>query len=478
MIADDKTLERTSTLTPENRRVFRKKLRAYVSEALQALHAIGEWPRPFSAELNLDEIGLSLLHNLHKGPALAELRKFTYESGIGAFIDATGHGWYTRRTFNDVFLELYARRTYSRDVRLDGKTFDNVFRAAWAEIVSERVVLRRVVAFTGPPWPKRTQRLRPGLTIARYDINSSRVALSDMLLNDMQRHFFRLWPEGNGVLVSHEVSFPREPTHHAVFDAMKQLDESTLNIALAMRLATPRPVAVESVHTAQVSHFPLFPMWETSPTGNRVSFPMFPGGWTSQFQQRLVTLLHHVQKERGARSVASALATRYQASCSERGSQSVVDLVVCLEGLFQVKSEDLRGRLSLRVAALLGSDDDARMRIHREIRCAYDVRSSLVHGAREKHPEDEIRKSLRGAGFEVAGNDIDSDLAQLADQLRMHVRRSLLASISSPGAWPVGDDAWSQLMLSHDRLKSARVALGLNRREKLPSTSDYLAPIG
>ena len=70
-----------------------------------------------------------------------------------------------------------------------------------------------------------------------------------------------------------------------------------------------------------------------------------------------------------------------------RLEDKIVDLLIAAESLFlsDYKKDDpyigeIRYRMSLRAAVFLGSDGESRKRIFRQMRAAYDLRSSVVHG--------------------------------------------------------------------------------------------------
>lgn len=87
----------------------------------------------------------------------------------------------------------------------------------------------------------------------------------------------------------------------------------------------------------------------------------------------------------------------------------VLGLFTALEGLLVTKDRsELTYRLSMRVACLLGEDDESRKRLFDEIKGFYDLRSTLVHGSGSRlKPKHQA-------------------LLQQVSTLREHVRRVIL----------------------------------------------------
>lgn len=87
---------------------------------------------------------------------------------------------------------------------------------------------------------------------------------------------------------------------------------------------------------------------------------------------------------------------------SERGREEdrLVDLLIAAESLFLLKDEktELSYRLRQRVALLLGTTVEDRLKIAEDIRTAYDCRSKVVHGGREirKEPLNVITPTIEG----------------------------------------------------------------------------------
>lgn len=73
----------------------------------------------------------------------------------------------------------------------------------------------------------------------------------------------------------------------------------------------------------------------------------------------------------------------YERSFDNKGRQyEWIDLSIAMEAvLLQQGDQELSFRLALRAANLLGTDDDERIRIFKQVKESYDLRSKIVHGA-------------------------------------------------------------------------------------------------
>jgi hypothetical protein len=87
--------------------------------------------------------------------------------------------------------------------------------------------------------------------------------------------------------------------------------------------------------------------------------------------------------ERSYRPSIRVAVERCISGCGERQKpeDSLVDLVIALESLFGGTSGELRLRISMALAWLLGEEPEDRTTIQRDAKKAYDIRSKIVHGA-------------------------------------------------------------------------------------------------
>jgi hypothetical protein len=109
------------------------------------------------------------------------------------------------------------------------------------------------------------------------------------------------------------------------------------------------------------------------------------GAWLSSFKQFWDRLQSEGVRKRKFLDVA---VRRYSyAHERHRLEDKIVDLLVAADALFLSdynKADpyigEIRFRMSLRAALFLDSNGEARKRIFRQMRAAYDLRSSIVHG--------------------------------------------------------------------------------------------------
>ncbi|MHB8378106.1 MAG: hypothetical protein ACYDEB_14300 [Dehalococcoidia bacterium] len=453
--------DREAALTERNKRRLKALLMRYVTESLPVLERGFEWPRPLSARLDLSRLGLGLFQELFESDTLTELHTFLHETGLRALIASTGHGWFDRSSLPEAFLEHYAERVRTRSSEADAEVCERLLRDVWHEISRTTVHLRRVIAFTGPPLPRAPRRVSSGMAVRAYDINTSRAGLAELLDVDHQRRFFRVWPIGTGVLVSHDITFRREPDSRQIFRVFEVLNQRSQQISLAIKLATERSVLVESIHTAQISRFPLFDMEEQLVTARGLSFPMFPPIWASSFDRRLNSIMTALSNS-DSQSIEAILARFRDAFRAVDESANIIDLMVCLEGLLDVTGSELKSRLATRLAALLGENDEQQADLYASAVCAYEIRNALVHSSGKSSPDKRSRTKLKKSRYADSADaaSLDEALAPLVGTLRKDIRRALLARVLRPQDWP-SSDQWEALVLNRRMQRDTRRALRL-----------------
>jgi len=121
----------------------------------------------------------------------------------------------------------------------------------------------------------------------------------------------------------------------------------------------------------------------------------------------------------------------------------IVNSLTALEALLLNDSKnELTYRLSMRVAHLLGTDDDDRKRLFRDIKEFYDLRSTIVHGSqiKPKHHSrleqtNELREIVRSVLLTILiliGEDMNkSQIDQLLDEIIFDGFRRLQVQLSA-----------------------------------------------
>ena len=131
---------------------------------------------------------------------------------------------------------------------------------------------------------------------------------------------------------------------------------------------------------------------------------------------------------------------RFSMGCERSSAEDrLIDYVIALEALLlpDEKIGEYRYRLSLRGAALLGKDPLDRAAVKRNLAEAYDCRSSIVHGSKEKPETVSWRKKPESgeklATDEVAFRDfvdyVSDYLRDLIEKLRRRVEEKNLVRV-------------------------------------------------
>lgn len=142
----------------------------------------------------------------------------------------------------------------------------------------------------------------------------------------------------------------------------------------------------------------------------------------------------------------------------EQRALRLVDLVTCLESLLSDDSAELKYRITVRCANLLGTDSSERKRLYNEIGEFYNTRSRLVHGAvlkevntRRIHEVEKLRGYVRRVLISLLGVILEGepeefykmlDEMSLDDEVRNQIQRKgsrllhLDSRTSKPSAGP------------------------------------------
>lgn len=135
----------------------------------------------------------------------------------------------------------------------------------------------------------------------------------------------------------------------------------------------------------------------------------------------------------------------------------VVDLTIAMEALISPGDQlELRHRIALRAAHLLGSGGNSSTAVYERVRKMYDARSAIVHG-RGPDEKEQVRWLSALSGLEYDPNESMYPLVEAAlEAAREIVRRLIrgcmtLAEKGEPDpTWPLPDD-FDQLMLEISR---------------------------
>ncbi len=422
----------TSTRDPQ----LRTHLRRFTKEAISRLRELGELPRPRSAPLEIAGY-FWLEQNLRELAFYRDLDKYLATSGIAQKLMNAGHCWiWHREVFPWLFIEQFVNS--ARGNAYDPGVFRTIYRRAESEIFSETVTLRRVTMMHGIPLPATKIHLERGLTLVRHTFEESREALPDLLWLRFQLRPLDFWISGNGALLINDVKAPKEDDGKAVLryrDAAR-LDES-LSL-LAMRLSFNTFIHPGPLFQIQLSRFPLWPPSRWDPEESRLKYHESKRHLSHAEARHLrlsrtaLKRLSEQASQSPARPHALLLAlTRFDESFRLLDQESnIVDLMVALEALYLPQpGRELRYRLATNVGNLLGRSDEHRLSIYDQIRFAYDIRNTLVHGRKKfyKALRDQVRKFLSAAGMATTQVRLPRDVPKVARRLRQVVRESIWA---------------------------------------------------
>jgi hypothetical protein len=137
--------------------------------------------------------------------------------------------------------------------------------------------------------------------------------------------------------------------------------------------------------------------------------------------------------------------------------ENFVDLVVALEGLFGVREEELRFRLAVRAALLLGDSGAGSRIVYRQVTAAYHIRNTLVHG---QGSSNDIERSLMKEVAHIVPLDSrhPTELREVIAfnqallRMRQITRRALWGYARLQGlasgevAWPKREEEWYEML--------------------------------
>jgi len=440
---------------------LRHHLKAFVAEALELLERHRELPRPPFAPLDLHEPPL-FLPELHMTSSFRDLESYLHGSTLHDTLEGIGHTWFWHQeVFPELFLELLVHR--ARGQRPTARDFDRLLAAAGRELYRSRSHLRLLVVVYGLPASRREVRVNGAARLVPVDMRNSphqlyRHLALDRQRGDTERDVF------NGHLLAVDEFPERGGDGTQAVRAYEQMQRTAAQVVLAGRLGLGHVVTADT-YFCHVSGFPLFPLmhWPNPDLrGGRVETLR---EWTPRHSRRLRRLLSVIQSsgQRGSGRLQTALRRFDQAFRFRENTSNIIDLIVCLESIMDVQQEELRRRLSLRVALLLGNTESIRRSIYELVSTAYDIRNALVHG--RKNPEKAIRDGLRRyyTGYEQthAAESLEDDLGRLTGELRAVVRLCISAFMGCElghGEWPAQEN-WDTALFSRKALHDLQVKL-------------------
>jgi hypothetical protein len=175
----------------------------------------------------------------------------------------------------------------------------------------------------------------------------------------------------------------------------------------ALRLVQPNDVGIHSVWYVDENPFgrmamPRQPWPDPIASSPHAALTIV----TQDIERQVREIWPHLIDEQANRSLVLALERLNSSYHRAKDEDRLIDYWVGLEALFlRVKEQELRFRAALLTAQFVSTERAGRYQVFQNIRDSYDLRSSIVHGAKLPGPErireltvltgDALRQSLR-----------------------------------------------------------------------------------
>lgn len=430
-----------------------KSLKDFCTDAYHELVAMGELPRP---PYDSPVIARNPLYTirLSKISSCKNLQQYMRSSDLLGKLHDVGHTWlWHEEVFEWLFLERVIGE--SSGTVLDGRVFDKVFRRAQAELSRTSFRIRRIVVLSGVPNLRQPIKLSPGVYLFPIDFSTHHYRLADLLgWRYQDRHRAPVfWIDPDSRLLIQTRTIKKGDDGKNLLDSLEQMRYEAEQVVKTLRLSLDTPVLCKQIFASYLSGFPLLPidhveLEESKGFSVSVSRPI------KRKEIRDIRTYHKFisQSTSGAKqepqffqSAIDRFADSFRFTHIE---QSIVDLIVALEALFPV-GEELRYRLAICVASLLGTNNRERKDFYRKVYAGYKLRNSIVHGRRNK--ANSMAKALREFFPELPAktsaevNEVNRYTGRAAGELQKIVRRALTAYIymrteNTQTQWPTAGD--------------------------------------
>lgn len=447
---------------------LRRLLKDFCIESYSELKKTKELPRPpFDSPIIAGNIQFT--HPLSQLNSYKQLQDYIVKSSISKHLRGIGHTWYWHyEVFEWLFLEYTLLETYNSD--FDNAVFDKIFKRAIAELSRSYFRIKRITVLNGLPTLNTTLKIRDGLLLAPVGDHSYDLA---RILN---RHFHNrnrepsLWVDSENHLLIQERVVQKGNDGKQLLALREQLSTETDTVIKALKLCINTPICPKAVYSTYISGFPLLPISHTE-------FEEYSG--VTFTIQRPLTRAERVNVRRTFEFIESMQEPEYCSTALNRFSnsyrvrnieQNIVDLIVALEAMMGVKSEELKRRLATNVAFLLGKNDSQRSEIYKKVSIGYNIRNSVVHGGKDQ--EANIRSELEKYFPKLKGkhnNETNTFLRLFSEELRKVVRDVLNAYIygrlkKSLTKWFSKEVDYESLLFDSKERSKIQRSLGIKRR--------------
>jgi hypothetical protein len=340
--------------------------------------------------------------------------------------------------------------------------------------------LRQVAVVHGFPILPHALRLGPGTRLVPFDSFAGYGTLWKLVNVERQRDP-RRWTHANGLFVVQDTAAPKRDDPKDLDTAFDRLHAEYVNLLSALRLAYAGNVYVSRRYRVHISPFPLLPAYRQDnpedPDLSLISNRTVTARELGDFREALA-LLRRQDRPKERPRFLNALERFNRGFRYHDPVANIVDLVVALEGLFDVQQEELRFRLALRVALILGDGMLESKTVYDHVTAAYNIRNQLVHGrASRSEMERNLRKWMAQIALQSAGHTSlpeDALAAQAVTRIRHHTRRALWAYARLQGfgggaqRWPQETQQWDALVFDPKECRALRRSAGRSMRGARP----------
>ncbi|MHA2264903.1 MAG: hypothetical protein ACXAEN_21125 [Candidatus Thorarchaeota archaeon] len=351
-----------------------------------------------------------------------------------------------------------------RNLTFDEKAFESVFEYMMRFFNSERITIQFVAPLENFHFPEDEILLSNGWKLKRISEilreEWIRVADYNMLLPRTQlrtSHSLMKDFEMKKVIVGPGYERGEGPS------ILRQIvDEIEMTIS-AFRLLKKGRIIKRKIDRQKIGWHP----WESSISPQSSNILETPG-MIYYFSVEEVDIMNEMLDllSHGKPDKALQVAIRRLNFAVERGymipEDRILDAMIAFDSLFGVDWE-LKYRISLRVAMLLGESSEEREILQEDLEYAYDLRSRIIHGNKEKR----VKKVLKNWGY-----DLDQGAERLEELLR-RVLREYMKILKKGKNREVMIKALDEMVL-HD------ASISMLDVEKLPDNRlmDYLVSLG
>jgi hypothetical protein len=170
-------------------------------------------------------------------------------------------------------------------------------------------------------------------------------------------------------------------------------------LLLALRLISDLPEAIHSFWTVDSNPFPAIvpPRYVLHETLLPLAKPENPYVITPEIAARAQELWPQLELRIADPRLSLAVRRFDDSYYRKRPDDRLIDLWIALETLFlQTDEGELRFRAALMIARYVGASQEARLKIFKDVKASYDLRSKLVHGAVK--PRDKLAELVDRTG--------------------------------------------------------------------------------